>query len=76
MPIYEYKCKKCGCEFEALVKNSSEQVKCEKCGKSETERKLSVFSASVKSGGKCANESVCPAAGSHQCSGNCGCMHG
>ena len=34
MPIYEYECKSCGREFQALVLKRAEedQVKCDKCG--------------------------------------------
>lgn len=32
MPLYEYKCKKCGHKFEALVSmERRDEVKCEKC---------------------------------------------
>ena len=73
MPIFEYKCEKCQQEFEMLVKTSSEQVNCEKCGSKKVEKLLSGFSASVKmtsaqscSVSDCA--SCCP-------SGSCGHNH-
>ena len=31
MPIYEYKCDECGCEFEELVLKSNEEIKCHLC---------------------------------------------
>ena len=38
MPIYEYKCPKCGAKFEKLISMSQrDNVKCEKCG-SEVDR--------------------------------------
>ena len=41
MPIYEYRCAKCGHEFEALVRRT-ETPRCEKCGAAEPERLLSL----------------------------------
>ena len=32
MPILQYKCPKCGKEFEELVKNYDERVLCSECG--------------------------------------------
>jgi len=51
MPLYEYKCTKCGHEFEELVSFSgADKVKCEKCGK-QTERLASTFCDSSSSDG-------------------------
>ena len=51
MPLYEYECRTCGCEFEDLVgsKEESDSRKCKKCG-GEAGRKMSRF-ASVIAGG-------------------------
>ena len=32
MPIFEYRCEKCGEEFERLVPKADAKVHCEKCG--------------------------------------------
>ena len=76
MPIFEYKCEKCGEAFEKLVSKVDEKVVCEKCGSKKVEKQLSSFSASVKEGGgnscsvsDCA--SCCPT-GSCCPSGTCG----
>jgi len=58
MPIYEYKCKECGEEFEELVSLSNKiSPPCPDCGSKETERKISRvggFSGSGTSiGGSC-----------------------
>jgi putative FmdB family regulatory protein len=45
MPIYEYKCKKCGAHYEALVMGSEDAVECDKCGSKEKERLMSCFSS-------------------------------
>jgi putative FmdB family regulatory protein len=50
MPLYEYKCKKCGHEFEELVSFAeADKVKCNLCG-GKTERLASCF-ASANGGG-------------------------
>lgn len=42
MPIYEYRCKKCGHEFEELVSSSdSTAPECPSCHAAETERMVS-----------------------------------
>lgn len=41
MPIYEYSCKACGNEFEALVRGSKEPL-CPKCESADLERLLSL----------------------------------
>lgn len=54
MPIFEYRCKKCGHRMEFLEKaRSSGKHKCEKCGSNELDKIISTFSAGVsdKSGG-------------------------
>ncbi|MEZ5339231.1 MAG: zinc ribbon domain-containing protein [bacterium] len=45
MPLYEYRCKDCGAEFEALVgRTETDPVECEQCHSSKTERIASTFS--------------------------------
>lgn len=51
MPLYDYACKNCGHEFEALVASSdSPPARCPKCEKTRTERRLSLIAA-PRSGG-------------------------
>jgi len=44
MPIYEYKCRKCGDKFEKLVRSSAseQQIKCPNCDSDQVERQISV----------------------------------
>ena len=51
MPIYEYKCEKCGHVFESLqsINASSENVVCTECGSSNVTK---LFSAFASSGGE------------------------
>ncbi len=51
MPIYEYKCKVCGKEFEVLVLSDKEPVHCPACGSKEVERMISAFSTMGLSAG-------------------------
>lgn len=62
MPIYEYKCKKCGKKFEEFqsIGASNESLTCPACGEPKPERLLSIFgssgsSASVDSSGGCSS---------------------
>jgi len=65
MPIYEYICKKCDSEFEAIVQGSQEVV-CPSCDSKRLEKKFSAF-AVVNNGPElspCAEagcEKSCPA---------------
>jgi len=48
MPIFEYSCKECHHEFEALVYGSAKAA-CPKCESQKLEPKLSVFAVAAKS---------------------------
>ncbi len=50
MPLFEYRCKKCGEKFEKLVMNKSEKIVCGKCGSGDLDKLFSTFGFS--SGGK------------------------
>ena len=49
MPIFEYICKQCNHQFEALV-YGKEKAECPKCHTTKLEPQLSVFAVSAKSG--------------------------
>jgi putative FmdB family regulatory protein len=55
MPIYEYKCKSCGEEFDALrrLRDDDRDVECPKCHERNAQRKisLSAFEGAIKGGG-------------------------
>lgn len=73
MPIYEYKCKKCGESFEALVRGTQKPA-CPKCGSKNLSKLVSGFAVSVKSSAACKH----PGGGGHShgcCCGHCGCGH-
>jgi putative FmdB family regulatory protein len=49
MPIFEYVCKECDHEFEALI-FGKQKAECPKCKSKQLEPQLSVFAVSAKSG--------------------------
>ncbi|HHO67884.1 MAG TPA: zinc ribbon domain-containing protein [Gammaproteobacteria bacterium] len=52
MPIYEYRCRKCGHEFEKLQKISDEPLKtCPECGADALEKLVSAAGFRLKGGG-------------------------
>jgi len=48
MPIYEFRCKKCGHTFETLasINEDGSTLECPECGEASPEKLLSIFSAS------------------------------
>lgn len=51
MPLYEFRCQKCGAEFEQIVFSTDrEPIKCPICTASKIERLLSIFSSSNPAG--------------------------
>ncbi|HWP86174.1 MAG TPA: zinc ribbon domain-containing protein [Terriglobia bacterium] len=46
MPIFEYRCRGCGKEFEVLVLPGSPKTACPRCGSGRFEQLLSAFAAS------------------------------
>lgn len=70
MPIYEFKCKKCGKIFEILFKRYIQETpKCPTCESEEVERLLSTFS--VPSVTVNSSSSACISNSSKQCSTCC-----
>ena len=47
MPLYEYKCLKCGEKFELLrrINDDDSTVKCPKCGSNEVKREVTGFAS-------------------------------
>lgn len=72
MPIFEYKCKKCGTVFEFLARQG-QKPSCPSCGGRRLEKLVSTFSAG-KSRGKraaCGRRQDCGGGGC--CCGGCRC---
>jgi putative FmdB family regulatory protein len=71
MPIFEYKCKACNHEFEALV-YGKEKAECPKCKSAKLEPKLSVFAVSAKGASSSASApSACGSCGDPRGPGAC-----
>jgi putative FmdB family regulatory protein len=66
MPLYEYTCRQCSRDFEALVR-ASDTPSCPSCQSDDLQRKLSVFAAHTAGGN--GTQSAMPAVG--PC-GSCG----
>ena len=71
MPIFEYICKECEHEFEALV-FGKQKAECPKCQSKKLEPQLSVFAVSAK-GGATAQPSIPASSGA---CGSCGDVRG
>ncbi len=70
MPIYEYKCKKCGKVFEHLARNADDApASCAHCGAAELEKQFSAFAINMggtagaampEKCGSCPSAGACP----------------
>ena len=56
MPIFEYQCRECKQEFEAILWRDSEKVECPDCGTPEVTRMISSFAVSNGSSGNLTDE--------------------
>ena len=60
MPIFEYKCNKCGKVTEALVRKPADELrKCPECGADKPEKIISASAISVKGGGASSRATSC-----------------
>lgn len=50
MPIYTYKCKKCGTVFDFLMLTKNDTPECQKCGSTDVDKQYSVFGVKGSSG--------------------------
>ena len=68
MPIFEYQCRKCEHDFEALVRRADEKVACPQCGGRRVTKKLSLFATSGVQSGKGSACASCTATSCGPCS--------
>jgi putative FmdB family regulatory protein len=71
MPIYEYRCRGCGKDFEKYVPAAGTAVACPACDAGDVTRKLSVFG--LRSDSAFASASGGMTSGGGCCGGGCGC---
>jgi putative FmdB family regulatory protein len=71
MPIYEYRCRGCGKDFEKYLARPSSGVACPSCDSADVSRKLSVFG--MKSDGALAPSGAAAGMSGGCCGGGCGC---
>lgn len=69
MPIYEYRCRGCGKEFEKYLHSASSAVACPACASADVMRKLSVFGLRAET----PVASAMPGGGGGCCGGGCAC---
>ena len=77
VPIREYRCSRCGAQFEVLVLPGEDEsaLTCPKCQSKEIRRRMSVFCGRVPNGGTGATKAG-PGGGCSSCSGgNCSTCH-
>ena len=66
MPLFEYICKECRHEFEALV-YGKEKAECPKCHATKLETQLSVFAVSAKGSSSASSASSAPSGACGSC---------
>ena len=71
MPIYEYACRQCGHEFEALIRSNT-TAECPDCRSTDLRKLLSVIAAPVVSSSAAAAPSPCGSCGHADGPGGCG----
>ena len=74
MPIYEFRCSECGCEFETLVMKRDEKISCSKCGSARVDRLFSSFAvhgAESKALPGCGPDNKCSSCATRKCSTCC-----
>jgi putative FmdB family regulatory protein len=70
MPIFEYICKQCNHQFEALV-YGKEKAECPKCHTTKLEPQLSVFAVSTKGSPSVSPTGACGSCGDPRGRGAC-----
>ncbi len=70
MPIFEYRCRDCGAQFEKIVRSERDTVVCESCQGRKLDRLLSVFAVSGPAGEAVTESGPCPCGATRR--GMCG----
>ncbi len=67
MPLFDFRCSRCGERFEALVKSGQRGVPCPRCGAGDAEKLLSTFA--LRTGGSGGGGSGCAGCTASSCAG-------
>ena len=70
MPIFEYACKECGAEFDALIQGAA-TVACPSCESAELEKKLSSFAVAGRAASEREPMGPCGTCGDPRGAGAC-----
>lgn len=68
MPIFEFRCRKCGRSFEVLLLRRDEKVKCPDCGSEDLDRLLSSFGMKGVEKGSSSGGGTCTSCSATSCS--------
>lgn len=71
MPIFEYRCVRCGLTFERLVRAGGEEIECPDCAGGDVVRLLSAASTPKAGAATLSRDG----GGGDCCGGGCGCSH-
>jgi putative FmdB family regulatory protein len=73
MPVYEYRCRGCGKDFEKYLPRTSSDVACPSCHGADVMRKLSVFGMKTDGALLPSGAASAMSSGGGCCGGGCGC---
>lgn len=59
MPIFEYRCRECGAEFEKIVHSSDQEVRCRDCSGRQLDKLLSPFAVAGATEGRTMEAGPC-----------------
>ncbi len=60
MPVYAFRCRRCGHEYESFVTKMGETAPCPACGDRKPERLLSIIAALFGRGPRASSSGTCP----------------
>ncbi len=69
MPLFDFRCRRCGERFEALVKAGEAGAPCPRCGAGDVEKLLSTFALRTGGSGGSGSGSGCAGCTASSCAG-------
>jgi putative FmdB family regulatory protein len=71
VPIFEYRCDRCGHRFEAIVLNGRQPEACPACEQPELRKQISTFAAHASGGQASTGPAPCGSCGDPRGAGSC-----